>query len=74
VVPDSQDRYVDDENPKRYDAGRLRYPTDLTDDEWALVVPLIPPAEPGGNKRMVDHGDRSRKIRRRVVQCTITSI
>jgi transposase len=32
----------------------LRYPSDLTDDEWAHVVPLIPPAKPGGNKRTVD--------------------
>src|SRR6266566_3224567 len=42
------------ENRKRYDRSRLRYPSDLTDDEWALVAPLIPPAKPGGNKRTVD--------------------
>lgn len=30
----------------------LRYPSDLTDDEWALVKPLIPPAKRGGNKRV----------------------
>jgi hypothetical protein len=30
------------ENRKRYDRSRLRYPSDLSDDEWALVVPLIP--------------------------------
>src|SRR3979411_3215897 len=38
----------------RYDRSRLRYPSDLTDDEWALVEPLIPPARRGGNKRHVD--------------------
>ena len=32
----------------------LRYPSDLTDAEWALVAPLIPPAKRGGNKRTVD--------------------
>ncbi len=32
----------------------LRYPGDLTDAEWALVEPLIPPAKRGGRKRTVD--------------------
>jgi len=41
------------ENRARYDRSKLRYPTDLTDDEWALVEPLIPPAKRGGNKRTV---------------------
>ena len=41
-------------NRGRYDRSALRYPSDLTDDEWALVAPLIPPAKPGGNKRTVD--------------------
>lgn len=42
------------ENRGRYDRSRLRYPSDLTDGEWALVAPLIPPAKRGGNKRTVD--------------------
>ena len=42
------------ENRHRYDRDRLRYPSDLTDAEWALVEPLIPPAKRGGGKRMVD--------------------
>ena len=42
------------ENRGRYDRSKLRYPSDLTDDEWALVKPLIPPAKRGGNKRHVD--------------------
>ena len=41
-------------NRKRYDRSRLRYPSDLTNDEWALVAPLIPPAKRGGAKRTVD--------------------
>ncbi len=32
----------------------LRYPSDLTDAEWALVAPLIPAAKRGGNKRTVN--------------------
>ncbi len=42
------------ENRSRYDRSRLRYPSDLTDEEWALIRPLIPPAKRGGNKRTVD--------------------
>lgn len=41
-------------NRKRYDRSKLRYPSDLTDEEWALVVPLIAPARRGGNKRHID--------------------
>jgi transposase len=32
----------------------LRYPSDLTDDEWAIVAPMIPPAKRGGRKRSVN--------------------
>ena len=32
----------------------LRYPSDLTDDEWAIVAPMIPPARHGGRKRSVN--------------------
>ena len=42
------------EHRGRYDRSRLRYPSDLTDEEWALVKPLIPPAKRGGNRRHVD--------------------
>src|SRR3954449_11239281 len=42
------------ENRGRYDRGKLRYPSDLTDEEWALVAPLIPAAKRGGNKRTVN--------------------
>ena len=42
------------QNRKRYDRSQLRYPSDLTDAEWAHVAPLIPPAKRGGNKRTVD--------------------
>ena len=42
------------ENRARYDRSQLRYPSDLTDDEWAHVAPLIPPARRGGNRRHVD--------------------
>lgn len=42
------------ENRPRYDRSGLRYPSDLTDAEWSLINPLIPPAKKGGNKRTVD--------------------
>src|ERR1700688_326954 len=41
------------ENRPRYDRDKLRYPSDLSDEEWALVEPLIPPGKPGGGKRTV---------------------
>ena len=42
------------ENRGYYDRGELRYPSDLTDEEWRLVEPLIPPAKRGGDKRTVN--------------------
>jgi transposase len=32
----------------------LRYPSDLTDDEWVIIAPMIPPARHGGRKRSVN--------------------
>jgi transposase len=37
-----------------YERKGPRYPSDLTDSEWALIAPLIPPAKHGGRKREVD--------------------
>jgi transposase len=42
------------DNRGRYDRSHLRYPSDLTDEEWAQIEPLIPPAKRGGNKRRVN--------------------
>ena len=42
------------ETRDRHNRDRLRYPSDLTDDEWLLVGPLIPPAKRGGRRRSVD--------------------
>ena len=42
------------ENRARYDRRGLRYPSDLSEAEWALIGPLIPPAKRGGNKRTID--------------------
>ena len=36
------------------DRRGLRYPSDLTDAEWALIAQLIPPTKRGGRKRSVD--------------------
>jgi len=42
------------ENRAKYNRDHLRYPSDLTDDEWTLVEPFIPPAKPGGGRRRTD--------------------
>src|SRR5262245_12505951 len=36
------------------DRSCLRYPSDLTDSEWAIVEPMIPAARQGGRKRSVN--------------------
>ena len=74
-------------NRARYDRSKLRYPSDLTDEEWQLVEPLIPPGKPGGGKRTVNmrevvdglmspvaSGVRSRKTCRRKARSTTISI
>jgi transposase len=40
-------------NRARYDRSKLLYPSDLTDDEWRLIEPLIPPGKTDGGKRTV---------------------
>ena len=42
------------EQRQAHDRVGLRYPSDLTDAEWALVEPFIPPARRGGRRRTVD--------------------
>ena len=34
--------------------ARRSSPTDLTDDEWRVLAPLIPPAKSGGRPRSVE--------------------
>ena len=41
------------ENRTRYNRDHLRYPSDLSDEEWAVIEPLIPPGKSGGGKRRV---------------------
>lgn len=45
------------ENRARYNRDKLRYPSDLTDEEWGHIAGLIPPAKRGGRKREVDERD-----------------
>ena len=33
---------------------RQAYPSDVSDEEWNLLAPLIPPAKPGGHPRTTD--------------------
>jgi transposase len=32
----------------------LRYPSDLTDGEWVIVAPMIPPGKRGGRPRKIN--------------------
>jgi transposase len=41
------------ENRHRYNRDKLRYPSDLTDEEWSQIEDLIPPARRGGRRRKV---------------------
>ena len=42
---------VDEQESRAYDRSKLRYPSDVTDEEWELMVPLIPPGKSGGGGR-----------------------
>ena len=42
------------ENRRRYNRDKLRYPSDLSGEEWVHVEPLIAPGKRGGGKRRVD--------------------
>jgi transposase len=48
-VPDVEAR-----TPRGWDRSGLRYPSDLTDTEWAMVAPMILPARHGGRERSVN--------------------
>jgi transposase len=41
------------ENRAKYNRDHLRYPSDVTNVEWAQIAPLIPPARRGGRRREV---------------------
>ena len=43
-----------EEARKQHAPRKERYPSDMTDAEWALIEPLIPPAERGGRLRKTD--------------------
>ena len=40
------------ETRRTYDRTGLRYPTDLTDAEWAILHPFLPPEAGCGRKRV----------------------
>ena len=42
------------ENRARYNRDQLRYPSDVTEEEWGQLAALIPPARRGGGKRTVN--------------------
>ena len=44
----------DDIARRQNNRDHLRYPSDLTDREWSIIEPFIPPAKPGGRARTTD--------------------
>ncbi len=46
-----------EDNRKHYDRKGLRDPSDMTDAEWALIAPLIPPEKRHGRHREVNVRD-----------------
>src|SRR3984885_5018664 len=42
------------EHRRAADRTGLRYPSDLSDAEWLIVEPMIPPAKRGGRRRSVN--------------------
>src|SRR5262252_5157156 len=50
------------------DPWRKKYPSDLTDEQWAIVAPLIPPAKSG------PRGGHPRQVDRREVLNTLFSL
>jgi transposase len=57
------------DNRAKYDRDKLRYPSDLTNVEWALVKPFIPPAKHGGRDRKVDVREVVNGIATSVIVC-----
>ncbi len=45
---------MDAREPQPLRAQGCSFPSDLRDEEWALIAPLIPPAKRGGRRREVD--------------------
>ena len=43
-----------DEQPKTHEPRGGRYPSELSDEEWAIIEPMIPPAHTGGRRRETD--------------------
>ena len=40
-----------------------RYPSDVSDAEWALIAPMIPPQRQGGRRRETDMRDVMNAVR-----------
>jgi hypothetical protein len=44
------------ENRPKCNRDKLRYPSDLTDDEWSHAEPLIPPPNMAEGSTRLTHG------------------
>ena len=53
-----EDRIAWDDTARRqYNRAVLRYPSDLTDEEWRLIAPFLPPARTGERPRKMNMRD-----------------
>ena len=59
------------EHRRAADRRGLRYPSDLTDAEWGIVAPMIPPGRHCGRRRSVNVRDRSRGRKRHILVDTL---
>ena len=57
------------ENRAKYNRDHLRYPSDLTDDEWAHVEPFIPPASRGLSANEIARALISMMARSKYLKC-----
>jgi transposase len=46
--------WTDEQRARHKPAAGQRYPSDLSDAEWALIAGMIPPARTGGRSRKTD--------------------
>jgi putative transposase len=43
-----------DDHRETHKPRSVRYPSDISDEEWAMVAPMLPPPRTGGRRRATD--------------------
>jgi len=47
----------------RHTPREVRYPSDVTDAEWTIIAPMVPPPRQGGRHRETDMRDVMNAVR-----------